>query len=240
MSEPVEEKITHYNHGPYHWFLPYFYARKYERPLELVADLLKPTDAVLDLGCGDGRLTALLAGRVHTVVGLDHQMLPLQFARLLIRRDNVKLCCGDGTALLFRPRAFDVVTCFDVIEHLPQEKAISLVDEVRRVLRSGSLFIITTPNRDSLRNRLWGHRVEEKHYYEYNLPELRETLHSRGFAVARTAGIYLPPPVLQPYLEHYANIFPIKHAFLLLIRAGARWPDWSETLLLVARREEGP
>ena len=59
MHELGEEKVNRYDNGPYRWFLPYFYAQMHERPLELLADLLKPTDAVLDLGCGDGRLTAL-------------------------------------------------------------------------------------------------------------------------------------------------------------------------------------
>jgi len=235
MSESVE-KVNLYDHGPYHWFLPYFYARKYERALELVAGLLKPADVVLDLGCGDGRRTALLANRVHIIVGLDHQLLPLQFARLLIKHSNVKLCCGDSTALLFRPEIFDAVTCFDVLEHIPQEKVSGLIMGVRHVLRPGGLFIVTTPNRDSLHNRLWGHRLNTKHYHEYNLSELCDTLCAHGYVIEHQAGIYLPPPILQPYLEHYANIFPVKYAFLLLIRAGSRLPDWSEELMLVARR----
>lgn len=238
MGEPTK-KITRYDHGPYHWFLPYFYTRKYERPLELVADLLKPTDIVLDLGCGDGRLTALQANRGRTIIGLDNQELPLQFARRLIQCDNVRFCCGDGIALMFRAGVFDVVTCFDVVEHIPQGKVTRLIDEVWRVLRRGGLFIVTTPNRNSLPNRLWGHRLSsEKHYYEYNLSELHEVVCAHGFAIERATGIYLPPPLLQPYFEHYANVFPVKYVFLLLVRTGARLPAWSETLLLVARREE--
>jgi SAM-dependent methyltransferase len=83
MSEP-EEKLNPYDQGPYHWFLPYFYARRHERPLQLLAGRLRSSDRVLDLGCGDGRHSALLAKRVRAVVGVDHQMLPLQFARLLV------------------------------------------------------------------------------------------------------------------------------------------------------------
>jgi len=164
--------------------------------------------------------------------------LPLQFARLLIRAESVRLCRGDGTVLPFRADLFDIVTCFDVIEHIPQERAPRLVVEVRRLLRPGGLFIITTPNRESLPNRLWGHQLNEKHYYEYNLSELGELLCAHGYVVEQTAGIYLPPPVLQPYLEHYASVFPIKYAFLSLIRAGVGLPSLSEKLLLVARRGE--
>lgn len=234
MHEWGEEKVNRYDNGPYHWFLPYFYAQKHERPLELIADLLNPTDAVLDLGCGDGRLTALLASRVQLVVGLDNQLLPLRFARLLIQAENVRLCRGDGKALLFRAGVFDTVTCFDMIEHIPQQQAQLLIREVQRVLRPGGLFILTTPNRESLHHRLRGHELNPKHYHEYTLPELCEALCAHGYVVKRTAGIYIPPPVLQSYLEHYANVFPAKRLFEALIKAGSRLPSWSEKLLLVA------
>jgi SAM-dependent methyltransferase len=232
---PSEEKINRYDSGPYHWFLPYFYARRHERPLQLLAGRLKPADRVLDLGCGDGRHAALLARHVRAVVGLDHQMLPLQFARLLIQEGNVALARGDGTHLPLASQAFDGITCFDVIEHLPEGRVPGLLAEAYRVLKPGGWFVVTTPNRASLHSRLWGHRMNQKHYYEYTLPELAALFSKAGFCVEQTTGIYLPPPVLRPYLEHYANVFPLKHAFRLLIYAGAWAPGWSETLFLTAR-----
>lgn len=240
------EKVNPYDQGPYHWFLPYFYARKHERPLELLAPRLKPTDRVLDVGCGDGRHSALLAGTVRTVVGLDYQMLPLQFAHLLIHgesvrpsagRARVRLCRGDGTRLPFCSGAFDVAVCLDMIEHLPQQRVPGFIDEVWRVLRPSGLFVIVTPNRANLHNRLWGHRLSEKHYYEYTLRELGAIVIEHRFSTESVAGIYLPPPILRPYLEHYANVFPIKHIFRLLINAGTKLPEWSEKLFLIARRQ---
>lgn len=241
-----EEKVNAYDQGPYHWFLPYLYARKHERPLELLAPRLKPTDRVLDLGCGDGRHSALLAKAVRTVVGLDNQMLPLQFAYLMIRGGRispsatpgrVQLCCGDGTRLPFRSGTFNVATCFDMIEHLPPQWVPAFMEEVWRVLQPAGLFVVVTPNRANLHNRLWGHHLSEKHYYEYTLHELCAILAEHRFTMEQTAGIYLPPLILRPYLEHYANVFPIKHIFRLLINAGSRLPEWSEKLFLIGRRQ---
>jgi SAM-dependent methyltransferase len=240
-----EEKINAYDQGPYHWFLPFFYALEHERPLKLLAPHIKATDRVLDLGCGDGRHSALLSGMVRTVVGLDNQMLPLQFAHLLIhgdkispsaKRGNVQLCRGDGTRLPFGSGTFDVAVCFDMIEHLPPQRVPSFIEEVWRVLQPAGLFVVVTPNRASLHNRLWGHRLSEKHYYEYTLHELSTIIGEHRFSVEYRAGIYLPPPILRPYLEHYANVFPIKHIFRLLINAGAGLPEWSEKLFLIVRR----
>jgi ubiquinone/menaquinone biosynthesis C-methylase UbiE len=238
MTTP-NELVNCYDHGPYHWFLPYFYARKRERIIELMAHLLNSSDTVLDIGSGDGRLTSLLASPVRSVVGLDHQMLPLRFARLLIQQDNIRLCRGDAKALCWRDEAFDVVTCLDTIEHIPSALVPRFLDEVQRVLRSGAMFVVSTPNRDNLHNRLWGHHLNPKHYFEYNLTELSENLTAHGFLVERTFGIYVPPPVLRRYLEHYANVFPTKLAFLLLIRLGRKLPGWSETQLVIARKAGG-
>lgn len=231
-----EERTNPYDQGPYHWFLPYFYARKRERLIELIADLLNASDVVLDIGSGDGKLTALVASQVRATVGLDNQVLPLRFARLLIRQDNVRLCCGDGKALCWRDEVFDLATCFDMIEHIPAALVPSFLNEVQRVLRCGGSFVVSTPNRDNLHNRLWGHRLSAKHYFEYNLAELSQVLTAHGFIVERAFGIYVPPPVLRRYLEHYANVFPTKLAFLFLIRLGEKLPRWSDTQLVIARK----
>jgi len=223
-----------YDQGPYHWFLPYFYARKHERPLQYLEGRLSPDDLILDLGCGDGRHSALLARQARAVVGVDHQQLPLQYARLLIQRDNVALSRADGLRLPLASGAFHGIVCLDVIEHLPEEKVAALLKEMQRVLVPGGWVLLTTPNRTSLYNRIRGHRLSQKHYFEYSLPELGRVVARAGFSVKVQSGIYVPPLLLRPYLEHYANVFPVKHLFRWRIQWGAWAPGWSETLLVLA------
>jgi SAM-dependent methyltransferase len=187
------------------------------------------------LGCGDGRHAALLAPRVKAVVGLDHQQLPLQYARLLLADSHVALSRGDGARLPLRSGQFGGVVCLDVVEHLPQAKASLLLGEIRRVLKAGGWALISTPNRQSLYNRIWGHRLSQKHYFEYSLDELCAAVTDAGLQVEARSGIYLPPLFLRPYLEHYASVFPVKHVFRWLIGAGAWMPQWSETILVLAR-----
>lgn len=235
MSD-TPEKCNPYDRGPYHWFLPYFYARRHERPLEWVTGRLGPDDLILDLGCGDGRHSALLAPRVKAVVGLDDQHLPLQYARLLLQNSRVALSRGDGARLPLRSERFTGVVCLDVVEHLPQSRVSLLLGEIRRVLKVGGWALISTPNRRSLYNRIWGHTLSQKHYFEYSLDELCSAVEDAGLQIEARSGIYLPPLILRPYLEHYASVFPVKHIFRWLINAGARVPRWSETILVVARR----
>ena len=233
MGETLE-KCNPYDRGPYHWFLPYFYARRHERPLDWIRGRLGPDDLILDLGCGDGRHSALLAPRTKAVIGLDHQQLPLQYARLLLGSSRVALSRGDGIKLPLRSRCFAGVVCLDVIEHLPQSRVRLLLGEIKRVLKAGGWALISTPNRKSLYNRIWGHKLSQKHYFEYSLSELCSAVAYAGLRVEVRSGIYLPPLILRPYLEHYASVFPVKHVFRWLIHAGAALPGWSETILVLA------
>lgn len=161
---------------PYHWMLGYFFKKKYEYPLELLREYLRGDEVVLDIGCGDGRLTSLLAERVQWIVGLDLQLMPLRFARLLIQQENVSLLQHDVllAPLPFARGSFDLVTAFDVIEHIPREAVPALLSALKRVLKPRGGFVLTTPNRDSLRNRIWGRRLPNKHYFELDSKEMAQ------------------------------------------------------------------
>lgn len=55
------------------------------------------------------------------------------------------LMVADGLSLPFREQSFDVVTCFEVIEHVADP--LLLLENIKRVLRPGAALIISTPNR---------------------------------------------------------------------------------------------
>lgn len=218
---------------PYHWMMSDFFQRKYEYSIRLLQRHIHGHEIVLDIGCGDGRLTSLLASRVCRVIGLDHQILPLLFARLLIQTDNVVLMLHD---LMLGPipltsGCLDLVSAFDVIEHIPVDALTALLREVKRVLKPDGKFVLTTPNKDNLRNRLWGHRVSHKHYFELNPGQLTQVLENVGFRIVEMKGIYIPVPI--PRAEHYANVIPFRSLFRRLISMGARFPELSETIFVV-------
>ena len=101
---------------------------------------LAPTDVVVDIGCGVGRLTRALAARAREVLALDVSSEMLSRARQLnAHLDNVRWLHGDGTTLA--PIADSSVdACFShvVFNHIP-DPAITLgyVREMGRVLRPG-------------------------------------------------------------------------------------------------------
>src|SRR3954453_9609069 len=110
------------------------------RMLEMLGVELEPTDVVVDIGCGIGRLTRALAARAGEVLALDVSSEMLARAgQLNAHLDNVRWLHGDGTTLA--PIADSSVdACFShvVFNHIP-DPAITLgyVREMSRVLRPG-------------------------------------------------------------------------------------------------------
>ncbi len=108
--------------------------------------------SVLDVGCGDGYLLDRLASRgFRNTFGVDLAQSRLDFAsRCFLNR---KLVQSDVVDLPFADEAFDVVTCVEVLEHVPDPDR-SLV-ELARV--SARYVICTTPYCESVSENLCPH-----------------------------------------------------------------------------------
>jgi ubiquinone/menaquinone biosynthesis C-methylase UbiE len=101
---------------------------------------LDHADRALDLGCGDGRLSAELDAAELTAAdvsatALERARRRLPDARIVELEPDAALPFGDGE--------FDLVLCAETLEHVRDVQL--LLSEVRRVLRPGATFAITTP-----------------------------------------------------------------------------------------------
>ena len=108
------------------------------RELEAVLKSGHETRNVLDLGCGDGRSYDLFHRLVPDCrwTGVDIEDSPEVNARV---RDDVNFVTYDGETLPFESGSFDLVYSYQVMEHVRYPERV--LDEVRRVLRPGGLFI---------------------------------------------------------------------------------------------------
>ena len=102
---------------------------------------------VLDAGCGTGYgLKLIEEGGASGVVGVDIAEEAVARAAELNDSELVEVLQADVGALPFADDTFDLVVCFETLEHLDeQERAIR---ELRRVLRPAGLLAISSPNRE--------------------------------------------------------------------------------------------
>jgi ubiquinone/menaquinone biosynthesis C-methylase UbiE len=111
--------------------------------------LLKEEMVVLELGCGDGRVTRLLTGKGVRVAAVDLNSDHLVALRGVVKPgERVEIVCADARVLPFPDRAFDVVVfAFTGIDFIyPLEGRRRALKEIDRVLKSGGHFVFSSHN----------------------------------------------------------------------------------------------
>jgi SAM-dependent methyltransferase len=144
---------------------------------------------ILDVGCGTGA-NLLLLSKYGDAEGVDISDDALSFCR---ERGLEKVRKGAAEELPYADGLFDLITAFDVVEHLDDDLA--GLKEMRRVLRPGGRVLLFVPTFMFL----WGLQdVVSNHRRRYRLPELTRVLEQAGFEIERTtyANITIFLPIL--------------------------------------------
>jgi O-antigen biosynthesis protein len=100
---------------------------------------------VLDLASGEGYGSATLAAAAGQVVALDIAENAVKHARMKYRSPNLHFIVGSIMEMPLRNSRFDVIVCFEAIEHIADPEA--LLIGVKRLLKPGGLFLVSTPNK---------------------------------------------------------------------------------------------
>lgn len=111
----------------------------------------KPNPSILDVGCGEGHINALLRriNKPYTYLGLDAS--PAQIA--LAKKKGIHIRqCDISSGFNVKSNAYDVVLATEIIEHVYDTTF--FLQEAQRVLKPGGVLILTTPNVASLGNRI--------------------------------------------------------------------------------------
>ena len=144
---------------------------------------------ILDVGCGTGA-NLLMLSEYGDAEGVDLSEDALAFCR---ERGLEKVKLGAGEQLPYDDGTFDLVTAFDVVEHMDDDLA--GLSEMRRVLRPGGRVLLFVP----AFMFLWGVQDDvSNHRRRYRLPELRRVIEQAGFEIERAtyANITFFMPIL--------------------------------------------
>jgi len=166
---------------------------------------------VLEIGTGAGYGIEVVAPHARSFITVD-KFAP---AAELMRHPHVEFHQAVVPPLAFAANSFDFVISFQVIEHVKQD--IELVREVKRVLKPGGKFIVTTPNAPmSLTRNPW-------HVREYTAEQLRRLLAAR-FSEIETLGVFGNEKVMDYYAENRRGVERITRFDILDLQH--RLPRW--------------
>src|SRR4030088_55236 len=182
-----------------HWW----YAGMRRVALAVLADALNGQAGlrILDAGCGTGGTTVELR-RFGDVVGVDLVWEALEPAR---GRGLSALARASIEQLPFGKASFDVPNSLEVVYHPGVASDMSALIEIRRVLKTGGLFMLRVPAHDWLRGE-HDRLVHTRH--RYSRDEVSSKLTEAGFEVERLSWantVLFPPALLKRVLERASN-----------------------------------
>ncbi len=115
---------------------------------------------LLDLGCSSGAFLETLKGQTWRLFGIE---MSESAAKLASDRSGAEVFVGDILDAPFAPNSFDVITCFDVLEHVYEPRRV--LQKVRQWLKPGGIFYFLVPNIECGEARLF-----RSYWYGLELP----------------------------------------------------------------------
>lgn len=194
--------------------------------MEYINKALQGAGRVLDIGCGTGNKTVLLAAKGRTVLGIDSD--PAMIARAdadnVVQGVSYEVLDMRDLGARFHKDAFDGVVCLgNTLAHLDGLAAISgLVEEVARILEKDGVVVLQILNYDRILDQniralpvLEGKNVRFERYYEPEGPRL----HFRTRLSVKASG------------EHFGNdvlLYPLRRGELdaMLLASGFSGVEW--------------
>ncbi|HEY2423617.1 MAG TPA: class I SAM-dependent methyltransferase [Chthoniobacterales bacterium] len=120
----------------------------------------KQGGAILDIGCSSGAFLSMMKAPSWDLYGIEMEESTAERAR---KTTGAKVFVGEATTAPFRADSFDVITSFDLLEHVYSPR--QFLGKVLEWLKPGGVFYAMMPNIDS-----WEARVFGTHWYGLELP----------------------------------------------------------------------
>ena len=143
LSVTMSKEQATYSHGHHSSVVQSHARRTAQNSAGFLLPHIKPTDSILDLGCGPGSITVDFAALVPEgkVVGGDAVAEVLNQASELARSRNLKNITFetiDANFLKYEDDTFDIVFCHQLLQHV--KDPIGILREMRRVTKPGGII----------------------------------------------------------------------------------------------------
>jgi 2-polyprenyl-3-methyl-5-hydroxy-6-metoxy-1,4-benzoquinol methylase len=184
----------------------------YRTLLEPHLTALPSRRSALDIGAGDGAFVEeLLALGFTEVIGVEPSIAPIEAAKPAIRG---YLKCGIFAADQFAAASLDLITCFQVIEHVWDP--VKIARDALALLKPGGLFFIVAHDRRAFSARVMGTKspiFDIEHLQLFDRPTSAALLRNAGFDSIKLSSVQNRYPV-----DYWIKLFPIP----MLVKPGLR------------------
>ncbi len=175
---------------------------------------IKPTDKVLDIGCGAGNMLEKI-NAVRTGIDLSDTMILRSKQKL---GHSVELNKMSADKLEFADNTFDKIICSEVIEHVLEPRKVLI--EIARVIKPGGLAAVSIPNEKLIEwtkylLKKYGFKILMKNDGETNLDDVENEWHlhqgSKEVFLNWNEGLL---PIVGTY-RIPCRLVPFRYVFLL-------------------------
>ena len=150
---------------------------------------------ILDVGCGRGEWLELLSQSGYTARGIDLNRVMVEQCKAR----NLDVSESDVIAYLqsLPDTSFGAVTGFHIIEHLPFETLVRLLDETVRVLKPGGVAIFETPNPENVLVGSCNFYFDPTHCNPLPSPMIKFLVEARGLCKAKIINLHPYPETFK-------------------------------------------
>lgn len=185
------------------------YLKTFQKRMALVSRWLPPQARILDVGCAAGYFLRIAQQHGHDVHGVELSAAIAVEAQQALGQDRVHV--GTLAEAMrgkdYAERSFDLVTLWDVIEHIPTPQEV--LQQVRTLIKPGGRLLLETQNVASrwarLLGRRWHHYKHDEHLFHFDPRTIRRLLDECGFRVLEIGSAYAGKYVSFAFLAERAG-----------------------------------
>lgn len=216
IKEYVENKYNYQYTVDYSQALPKLYSR-FDRHLNLLKKY-QAKGKLLDVGCGTGDFLRYVksVSNSYNIYGIEPNYI---LRRAASKNTGKKIKNGRLNHIPYKNNYFDLITCYDVLEHDQELK--NNILELRRVLKTGGTLLIQAPNYQSLMAQVTGDKWDwwciPDHILHFSPSFLANYLSSNGFLILSNQTYEDQQDFLSNIRGVYARNYLTKLLYLVFI-----------------------